>query len=107
MKDKYDIEIERLSKFPGLISGHWLRGEPLFQICSTEEMKRNHNTGCLTMIRRNEAFFVLNKDGTKNYELTSAIRSDNRIPEDPNDITIESLSIFAEWQRRLDEEIRT
>jgi hypothetical protein len=38
--------------------------------------------------------------------LTKAIRADARIPEGPQWITVNDLPVFAEWQRRLDKELK-
>lgn len=43
----------------------------------------------------------------KDMELTHAIRSDDRIPENAREITLEHLPVFKEWQERLDKEIRS
>ena len=43
---------------------------------------------------------------TTTPELTKAIRKDPRIPKLPKNITVADLPVFAEWQRRLDKEIR-
>lgn len=51
---------------------------------------------CLTQIRR------YGDAGSPVPELTRAIRADVRIPPTPEEITRESLAVFAEWQRFLD-----
>jgi len=39
-------------------------------------------------------------------DLTERIRADERIPDDPDRITVAHLPVFAEWQRILDKELK-
>jgi len=55
--------------------------------------------GCLTEIRRGSALAWTD-------ELTEAIQADNRIPALPYSVRVENLQAFAEFQRRLDRELR-
>lgn len=108
MKDKYDIAIEYLTEYPEEILDTW--NSPfnyphgcLFQMVTpsgnyqTPEWNSDQ-CGCLTQVKY------------KSYpawtpELTNEICNDERIPSSRN-ITVADLPVFAEWQRRLDREIR-
>jgi hypothetical protein len=85
----------------------------LFQFCTPTGRQYFHeqNCGCLIQVRWNEGMVAATPS------LTRAIRADNRIPEDieaisndwdslPVKARIALLQPFAEWQRRLDIEIR-
>jgi hypothetical protein len=39
-------------------------------------------------------------------EITTMVREDRRLPDDPAKITLEHLPLFAEYQRLLDKEVR-
>lgn len=101
--DKYDRQILELTRYPDRIMKHWGNGWGLFQF-ATPSGKSEPNLypecGCLTMISSTPAYEASTE------ELTEAIRNDPRIPVDPELIEVEHLPIFAEWQRRLDKEIR-
>ena len=56
--------------------------------------------GCLSMVRS-----IYMPQPACTDDLTTRIRADNRIPREPEHITVESLPVFAEWQRRLDVEL--
>lgn len=112
--DKYDIAIEYLTEHPEEISHAWdqaayddVEGSCLFQFANkTNEdtlLSENTRCGCLTQIK-------LVSIGTMKYvaetlELTRAIREDDRLPSDPEDIKVADLPVFAEWQRRIDKEL--
>jgi hypothetical protein len=51
--------------------------------------------GCLTQVRTGDV-------GTPFNDLTEDIRLDERLPHVPEDITLESLPVFADWQRVVD-----
>ena len=108
-KDKYDEAIEYLNANPDDIRIAW--GAPMFHPagCLFEYASPSGETdvgvGCLTMIKGNSRFSVYKVDGI-HKELTEAIRADDRIPDLSCDITLNDLPVFAEWQRRLDKEIR-
>jgi hypothetical protein len=113
--DKYDEAIAYLTEHPEEIHDVWNNanfpcgrpGECLFvPVTNTDDGL--FTCGCLTQV----------KQGIKEAEtpaLTAAIRVDKRIPtvivDDVKqtitrfDITVESLPIFAEWQRRIDKEL--
>lgn len=100
--DKYDLEILELLSKPenevgAEIRQHWYRASPLFQFVNSTGQASGDGCGCLTMIKAGR--------GAETEELTLAIRSDDRIPSKLEDITIESLPVFAEWQRCIDKEL--
>lgn len=107
--DQYDEHIERMVKLPFAdVKESWVQAEGLFQFCGKD--KRGMSCGCLTQIR--QGF-----DDGPTPEFTKAIRSDKRLPrsfqameETWDGLTEKSrrkfLKPFAEWQRRLDAEIR-
>lgn len=70
---------------------------------------RGVSCGCLTQIRDGGVAYnrhvAFRYDGM-DFDLTEEIQEDERIPVHPREITLESLPVFAEWQRRLDIEIR-
>lgn len=104
MSDKYDHAIEYLTANPGEIRDAW--ADPyvheagcLFVYAFRGDSKHIPiDCGCLTLIKmgRNEA---------ETPELTDAIMRDDRIPIRSEAITIESLPVFAEWQRIIDAEL--
>jgi len=98
--DKYDVAVDYLTQHPEEISEAW--GWPdthpagcLFSYCGDWE---DDDVGCLTMVRAGLS--------AATEELTLAIRADARLPDDETKITVEHLPVFAEWQRRLDKELR-
>lgn len=105
MKDKYDEQIERLlaaEDFRMAVSYDWSCGVGLFQYC-TPRGHTSHGAlrdcGCPTMVRSGAW-------PAWTGQLTAAIMADTRLPDHVSAITPEHLPIFAEWQRRLDKEIR-
>jgi hypothetical protein len=112
MSDKYDEAIAFLTANPHKISECWmapdnlLAGE-LFQFVTpsglydsndymTEQCRK---PGCLSQIRADRGL-------AWTPELTKEVKKDERIPADEYQIGVEHLPVFAEWQRRLDKEIR-
>jgi hypothetical protein len=101
--DKYDMAVEYLTEHPDEIYDAWgnpflHKGGCLFQFCNAN----GYNAiicGCLTQIRRGGY-------AAETEELTEEIRNDERIPSSALDIRAEHLPVFAEWQRRLDKELR-
>lgn len=89
----------------------------LFLWCTPSRggMERNVGPcGCLTMVHNSSPFGPV----AWTDELTDAIRADNRIPDDmtnfknelmllPRAERVARLSVFREWQERLDREIRS
>ena len=102
--DKYDKAIEFFTKYPNMICEKW--SDPssmhgcLFQF-ATPTGNMNGSSGCLTLIRKYDILFVPDRP-----DLTEEIRKDVRIPLFSDEIRVETLSVFAEWQRRLDKELK-
>ena len=99
-KDKYDHAIDYLTEHPEDIEDAWCspfewigRGGELFQFAWKDGYEPG--CGCLTQIRGDGA-------EAETWELTLAIQNDESIPCSESDITVEDLSHFAYWQRRLD-----
>lgn len=116
MKDKYDEAIEYLTKNPDEINDAWNYASThkagcLFMACSPHisngeiitlfpRREDRELCGCLTMVRKEGGSYHAWTD-----DLTASIRADDRIPQNSEEITLESLPVFAEWQRRLDKEL--
>lgn len=105
--DKYDKAIEYFQGLNGEFKAERSRiwGVPhshpsgcLFEFA--HRSLRPTYPGCLSMIRNGS--FEAETD-----ELTREIKVDERIPRTEHLITLESLPVFAEWQRRLDRELIT
>lgn len=97
----YDEQIAYLTKNPARIENYWCAGIGLFKIINTTP-KFIGNAGCLTTIR---AYPGVNKayvNGIVDEQLTQEIADDDRIPKRSEDIKIEHLTIFKEWQERID-----
>lgn len=106
MLDKYDEAVEYLTQYPEIILGTWKhpherKGGCLFKWVTpsghAEEDKDGNLCGCPAMIRG--GYVAITK------ELTNAIRNDTRLPNCGSKVTVEHLPIFAEWQRRIDQEL--
>lgn len=98
MKDKYDEAVEYLTQNPTKILDAWHHPHSQTGGCLFVHAGRRFICGCLTQIRK----------GIYDAEtpaLTAAIRADGRIPVDVAEITVASLPVFTEWQRRLDKEL--
>ena len=102
--DKYDRAIEYLTAHPEKIPYAWVNA-PVHEdeadpdIRGVEDMRclfaaTAAGYGCLTQIRCGSI--------GPTPEITAAIRADDRIPTNENEITVEDLPVFAEWQRRID-----
>ena len=113
--DKYDKAIKYLTKHPDRIIDAWhvpladdegelAQAYCLFQYCNKTGRYGTSNIGCLTTIRSGNIYGT----GPVAFSeiLTQEIRADERIPVSPGRITVKDLPVFAEWQRRLDREIR-
>lgn len=111
--DRYDEQIagilhvrdtEGVAAAKSLILEQWGAAEGLFA-CAGVTGSTSDTTvsgdwcGCLTQIRTGR--YVAATD-----VLTAGIVSDERIPDCEVDIDFDDLPVFAEWQRRLDREIR-
>lgn len=102
--DKYDEQIAYLTEHPEKIYDSWGSCDGLFEYASTDRSVRRRPDGkvcgCLTMIRMIDHYHAYTDD------LTERIRADERIPDDPDRITVAHLPVFAEWQRILDKELK-
>jgi hypothetical protein len=97
MSDKYDLAIEILTQDPDKIWDAW--NHPTVNEGGCLFMYAHHSTGCLTQIRSSS------EDYCDAIPQAAEIIADERIPKLSSDITVESLPVFAEWQRRLDAEL--
>lgn len=110
-RDAYDDAVEYLTANPADIKSAWLVPPPwtsaeiaqahcLFGHVTPDRqcMFDGRECGCITQIRGIEM-------SACRGDLTIAIREDSRLPDFSNDIKVEHLPIFAEWQRRLDREL--
>lgn len=105
MSDRYDKAVKYLTEHPGEIFDAWQApmdhpGGCLFLFAQRETCRDKIPMfcGCLTQVRSGCQ--------AQTRELTEAIQADQRIPQDPLDITVEHLPVFAEWQARIDRELR-
>ena len=114
--DKYDKQIERILAYSGRsLEFEWMTGVGLFQyVTPTGDFCRRPDElecGCLTLVH-SQPDCVAWTD-----ELTELIRADDRLPMNSSEMVhrwdqldLEGrralLGVFAEWQRRLDREIR-
>ena len=123
-KDKYDHGIDYLTENPEHIRsawgdpGGWIgKGGELFGFVGPD-WKCNSNPGmherietgtcgCLQQIR---AAFKGGDDGTSGSmkmshwpRLWQKIADDRSLPADADDITVDDLVVFAQWQREIDE----
>ena len=96
MPDKYDEAITYLTDRPDEILTAWTYGgaEQVNPYGCLLRYTGSGSCGCLTQVRAGA--------NGPSPQIEMAIRSDNRIPMDPGDITPEHLPVFAEWQRKLD-----
>lgn len=107
--DKYDEAVAYLTANPDKIYGAWIGpnrnpGGRLFyyvmpNVQGTPWRNDGKACGCLSMICGNDYHAWTD-------ELTEEIRGDDRIPKTGSDVRVEHLPVFAEWQRRLDLELR-
>lgn len=113
--DKYDEQIQKLTSLDEKerrqnIRDDWLNGTGIFQFCTPEGKNTPYNNGylseagCLTMVH-SWGYFVYDSEGV-NSKLTEQIKLDPRFCDIGNVKTKDQLEVFAEWQRRLDKEIR-
>ncbi len=113
--DKYDKAIQFFTKNPDEIQGYW--GCPdtsngcLFKFMSAKsEYKKNdpadeayivngenYYCGCLTQIKGGPDLYA-----AFDKKLTDQIINDPEIPDRPSAITVESLPVFAKYQRKAD-----
>lgn len=123
-KDKYDRAIEHLLAQPDFkqaVLSAWSypaadEDEPnpahcLFQSASPsgqedERSPAGERIGCLTQIRITNSSREYLPLVAWTPELTKEIAEDESIPMSVDEVTPESLPVFAEWQRKLDRTIR-
>jgi hypothetical protein len=103
MKDKYDKAVQHLTQNPGEIYMSWrfpgeFPGGCLFNFAGDKD-RYGERCGCLTQVKDKVS-------RAQTPALTKAIRADARIPKGPQWITAKDLPVFAEWQRRLDKELK-
>lgn len=111
INDTYEQEVQRLADYSwNQLDEAWIKATPLFKFCN-EDGDIPDECGCLTQVR-------CGMRPAATPELTEAIRADERIPRNTEQIYIngwnrknrdervELLRVFAEWQRRIDKEIR-
>lgn len=107
--DKYDAQIAGLLESDNFLISlvdQWTNGIDLFAFATpTGDVVSYCGCGCLTMIM-NGMGKVIDKSHEPNEKLTLAIKSDHRIPKSISEITPGNLQVFAEWQRRIDKELR-
>jgi hypothetical protein len=123
LKDKYDKAIDYLMEYPKQAAEAWMKPDVhpagcLFQFVTNTGYQGfradGQDCGCLTQVKA--AYFNrLNTppgyDDWQLYawtdELTEAIANDENLPKFQKIVyTREELEHFANWQRRLDREIR-
>jgi hypothetical protein len=92
--DKYDKVIKYLTESPTEIEDAW--NQPTSHKAGCLFAHVNDKSGCLTQIRYSLEIFG---DGTP---LVIQASQDERIPESVELITVESLPVFAEYQRKFD-----
>jgi hypothetical protein len=97
--DRYMLHARALSTRPQDILGEWGDGVALFRIVDS-----SGRCGCLTQIRSWGTDYAASRE-PRIRELCMEVARDARIPAYPEDITVEHLPVFVEWQRRLDAEL--
>lgn len=108
MKDKYTEHIEYLTANPDEKEKDWIAGKGIFAFCSPDGSNEFYaGVGCLSLVKCGVSYWVIDKEHKRNVELTERIRADERIPDAVNKIEPVHYPVFAEWQRIIDEEIRS
>ena len=126
--DKYDLAIDYLTRNPGMIQNAWGdpkeyegRGGELFGFVGPDWTSNDNKVrydgeigtcGCLQQIRaakvnsnyENMAEALEHDQMTGSYwpRLWDKIANDRNLPYDEDDITVEDLPVFANWQREID-----
>ena len=116
MTDVYEDHFQKLmaieddDALSDVIQSEWEWSEPLFRRAGPNTahdlVGADKICGCLTQIRKNPDVYAASADGKTVHPITSEIVADDRIPKTPEEIDRQSLAVFLEWQRRLDEELR-
>ena len=86
-------DMEYLMEHPERIYVHWSVTSPLFA-----KVGKGPGCGCLTQLRESN-YFIAFARGKVDDSLKQAIVSDERIPKQPSEITVDHLPLFAEWQQ--------
>lgn len=101
--DKYDDAIAHFTAHPEQIRDAWEHpwvhpAGCLFLHCGDvlDDDKQGGRCGCLTQIRACDTYVG------PTPKMTKEIRKDERIPLHPDEIQVEHLAAFAEWQRKID-----
>lgn len=123
MNDKYDLAIAYLTEYPEEIYDAWGdpqgyegRGGELFGYVGPDWTSATvaYDTrgveagtcGCLQQIREAKIEGHDGKSGRNKMahwpRLWRQIAGDRSLPSDANEITVDDLSVFAEWQRKID-----
>lgn len=91
----YDAQIKRLTESPERIQNEW---SCMFDMFAPRlNVSELHHLGlCLTEMG------AFHEDIDKSNSLVLQIAQDSRIPNDPLDITVESLQAFKEYNLALD-----
>lgn len=120
MKDKYDEAVEYLRQNPAEIQEAWTqtwehKAGCLFRPVAKSHAPEGHcwpkrsidaeRCGCLTTIRGQTGGGFGYAIVAETDELTQAIIADGRIPKSVDEITVDNLEVFAEWNRRIDKEL--
>ena len=92
--DIYSEDVEYLKKNPAKIKEHWNMWSPLFRTADGKDTYGS-SIGCLTQIK-------LYSRTTGFPEFDAKLNADNNIPMESEDITVDQLESFAEYQRELD-----
>lgn len=105
--DAYDKAIEFLNQHPDKIADAWFQdgpGKSLFGWC-TKSRDMVQNCGCLTMVRNgnSNSYRRVEPGLPMSDALNVEISNDERLPDFADDIKLEHLPVFAEWQRRMDD----
>lgn len=103
--DIYAQEIKRLKNATSTeLWNEWCAASPLFRFVTphndcSEQRFDGKLCGCLTSVRRPENVAWTTK-------LTQEIKRDKRIPVSPRNLKPKHLPVFAEWQRKIDKELK-
>jgi hypothetical protein len=96
--DRYMLHARKLAADPELIGEDWNDAVALFRCVD------NRGCGCLTQVRMSGIESAA-YERPEIRDLCLAIAADPRIPAYFEDITVDHLPVFVEWQRRLDAEL--
>lgn len=104
--DIYDKQIAEITKHPERLRSDWFAAHGLFRLFNDGTSKfegLGMKAGCITTIRgKSPASNMVFVKGVVNQELTEAIRGDERLPKSLDEVKLEHLPLFAEYQRTYD-----